>query len=85
MVDIGSRINLIGEDTDREFRELAESHGHKVQYDALSHLKVGGVGQGTSLRTVDDTSMNSQPTTRQVVALHFWQFLGLPVCRNKMR
>ena len=46
LADIGSRINIIGEDTDCEFREQAESKGLQVKYESIPTLKVGGVGQG---------------------------------------
>ena len=46
LADIGSRINIIGEETDREFRRQAEAKGLKVIYEDIPTLKVGGVGQG---------------------------------------
>ena len=46
LVDIGSKINIIGEETDKEFRDQAEASGHEVWYKGIPTLKVGGVGQG---------------------------------------
>ena len=46
LVDIGSKINIIGEDTDKEFREQAEAQGHEVWYKSIPTLNVGGVGKG---------------------------------------
>ena len=48
MVDLGSRINVIGADTDREFRQKAAAHGHHVWYRERPTLNVNGVGKGSA-------------------------------------
>ena len=47
LADIGSKINVIGADTDREFRETSESQGLEVHYEYISPpMKIAGVGKG---------------------------------------
>ncbi len=47
LVDLGSRINIIGLNTEREFAAKAAEYGHKTTYRKRSSvLKVNGVGVG---------------------------------------
>jgi hypothetical protein len=49
LVDLGSRINVIGVNTEREFSLEAERHGHKTIYEKRKHrLNVNGVGSGSA-------------------------------------
>ena len=49
LVDLGSRINIIGENTEREFSLEAERHGHTTVYEKRKHrLNVNGVGSGSA-------------------------------------
>ena len=49
LVDLGSRINVIGCNTEREFSLEGERHGHKTTYESRKHrLNVNGVGQGSA-------------------------------------
>ena len=45
LADIGSRINIVGCNTEREFSQKAEQFGHKTTYERRKHrLNVNGVG-----------------------------------------
>ena len=49
LVDLGSRINIIGGNTEREFALEAERHGYKTSYEQRKHrLNVNGVGSGSA-------------------------------------
>ena len=49
LVDLGSRINLVGKLTEREFALEAERHGHKTTNEKRKHtLHVNGVGKGSA-------------------------------------
>ena len=49
LVDLGSRINLIGCNTEREFALEAERHGQQTRYEKRKHrLNVNGVGSGSA-------------------------------------
>ena len=49
LVDLGSRINIIGCNTEREFALEAERHGHNTMYSQRKHrLNVNGVGSGSA-------------------------------------
>ena len=49
LVDLGSRINIIGCNTEREFALEGERHGHKTTYESRKHrLNVNGVGEGSA-------------------------------------
>jgi len=49
LVDLGSRINIIGENTEKEFSLEAERNGYAATYDKRKHrLNVNGVGSGSA-------------------------------------
>lgn len=49
LVDLGSRINIIGQNTEREFALEAEKYGHSTTYETRKHrLNVNGVGSGSA-------------------------------------
>ena len=49
LVDLGSRINVVGANTQREMALEAERHGHKTVYNKRKHrLNVNGVGRGSA-------------------------------------
>ena len=49
LVDLGSRINIIGCNTERDFSLEAEKHGLKTTYERRKHqLNVNGVGAGSA-------------------------------------
>ena len=49
LVDLGSRINIIGCNTEREFSLEAERYGQKTKYEKRKHqLNVNGVGAGSA-------------------------------------
>ena len=49
LVDLGSRINITGCNTEREFALEADRHGHKATYQKRRHrLNVNGVGAGSA-------------------------------------
>jgi hypothetical protein len=49
LVDLGSRINIMGEITEREFALEAERHGYQATYEQRKHrLNVNGVGSGSA-------------------------------------
>ena len=49
LADLGSRINIIGENTIREFDEVAKKHGHTmVIKPRAQRLNVNGVGSGSA-------------------------------------
>ena len=49
LVDLGSRINIIGKNTAEDFKRCAESNGHEAKLTARqSRLNVNGVGAGSA-------------------------------------
>ena len=49
LIDLGSRINIIGCETEREFALEAERNGHQTSYEKRTHrLNVNGVGAGSA-------------------------------------
>ena len=49
LCDLGSRINIIGENTEREFASIAKSYGHQPKYSTRkTRLNVNGVGAGSA-------------------------------------
>eukprot|EP00974_Lingulodinium_polyedra_P069360 6715724-Lingulodinium_polyedra.AAC.1 len=49
LVDLGSRINIIGCNTERESALEAERRGHSTMYSKRKHrLNVNGVGSGSA-------------------------------------
>ncbi len=49
LIDLGSRINIIGSDTEKEFALEAERNGHQTTYEQRQHrLNVNGVGAGSA-------------------------------------
>ena len=56
LVDLGSRINIIGQNTEREFAAKAAEYGHKTTYSKRDTvLKINGVGAGHSPCLVEAT------------------------------
>ena len=49
LVDLGSRINIVGCNTERDFSLEAEKHGYTTKYEQRKHqLNVNGVGAGSA-------------------------------------
>ena len=49
LIDLGSRTNITGSETEKEFALEAERHGYETVYETRAHrLNVNGVGAGSA-------------------------------------
>eukprot|EP00959_Pyramimonas_sp_CCMP1952_P021610 455581-Pyramimonas_sp.AAC.1 len=48
LIDVGSQVNIMGENTSRKFVQAAEAHGCSCTFDPRSRLNINGVGEGSA-------------------------------------
>ena len=72
LVDLGSRVNVVGENTEKKLTATAAANGHKTIYTAKQKaLLIGGVGEGNARCNYEATipiavKFNDRPATREV-------------------
>ena len=82
LVDLGSMINIIGANTEREFAERAARHSLSNQYiDRETRLKVTGVGAGSAHCDVETIAQiavkfEDQPATRETFKANVAEGVG---------